>query len=65
MFWVVLKRSFRAINILSVVLLAGMYVFGYYDYLHTITTHSVTVGAPAYSNESFGTITVNEQVTYQ
>lgn len=65
MFWIMVKRTFRAINILSAVLIAGMYVYGYYDYLHTITTNNVTVGAPTYSNQGVGTITINEQVDYQ
>jgi hypothetical protein len=66
MFWDAMKPVIRAINILCVMLLAGMYVFMYYDYLQTITRNgSVTItGSEQQNNYSqLGVITINQQVS--
>jgi hypothetical protein len=46
MLWSVIKPVIRVIDIFCVVLLAGAYVFTYYDYLHTATQHSIVISQP-------------------
>lgn len=57
------KPVIRAINAACVVLLAGVYVYTYYDYLHTMTEQGgldITTASTEYRHAQLGVITVQK-----
>jgi hypothetical protein len=68
MVWCFIRPLARVINIFCVILVAGTYVFTYYDYLHTVT-HDGLVEVSSleetelYSNGKLGVVVVHQEVT--